>query len=354
MPLASGGRHGHARGGCGREWVRGRRTAPPARWGTPSSRSRSRRREPARERRSRPSTPTWSSLAGRTLDATDSRTLADADVVFLALPHGESAALVGDLRPEQLVVDLGADFRLRDAAAWEKLLRPAARGHLDVRAPGARRWASGSRHEPADRQPRLLRHRGQPRAGPVARRGPRRGAGRRRRRGVRHVRGRARASRPSLLGSEVMGSISAYKVGGTHQHTPEMVQNLEAAAGAPVSLSFTPLLAPMPRGILATCTARLAGGADAAALRAALAEAYAGEPFVHLLARGAVARHGGHLRQQRRAPAGRRRPRLGPRSRRRDARQPRQGCRRPGVAEREHRPRAAGDVRAVGVSGVAP
>ncbi len=80
--------------------------------------------------------------------------------------------------------------------------------------------------------------------------------------------------------------MSAYKVGGVHQHTPEMEQSLAAAAGAPVTLSFTPLLAPMPRGIVATCTARVRSGVDEGTLRAALLDAYGDEPFVHVLPAG--------------------------------------------------------------------
>ena len=80
--------------------------------------------------------------------------------------------------------------------------------------------------------------------------------------------------------------MSAYKVGGVHQHTPEIEQTLAAAAGEPVRLSFTPLLAPMPRGILATCTARLTPGQGTDTLRQAVHDAYATEPFVHLLSEG--------------------------------------------------------------------
>ncbi len=144
--------------------------------------------------------------------------------------------------------------------------------------------------------------------------------------------GAGRTPKPHLLGAEVMGAVSAYQVGGVHRHTPEIEQALAevvpdgqpaaarparagsrqaapsgqlpaaGAASAPsrkVTVSFTPLLAPMPRGILATCTARLSGGASGAAgssaaavtavtavLRAALADAYADEPFVHLLPEG--------------------------------------------------------------------
>jgi N-acetyl-gamma-glutamyl-phosphate reductase len=98
--------------------------------------------------------------------------------------------------------------------------------------------------------------------------------------------GAGRAPKPHLLGSEVMGSMSAYGVGGGHRHTPEMIQNLGAVAGERVSVSFTPTLAPMPRGILATCTAAAVPGVTADALRAAYAKAYADEPFVHLLPEG--------------------------------------------------------------------
>ncbi|MBI4939400.1 MAG: N-acetyl-gamma-glutamyl-phosphate reductase, partial [Actinobacteria bacterium] len=100
--------------------------------------------------------------------------------------------------------------------------------------------------------------------------------------------GAGRAVKANLLGSEVMGSMSPYGVGGVHRHTPEMEQNLGLAAGAPVSVSFTPTLAPMARGIIATCTARLAAGApsDPAAVRAAWVEQYADEPFVHVLPEG--------------------------------------------------------------------
>jgi N-acetyl-gamma-glutamyl-phosphate reductase len=105
--------------------------------------------------------------------------------------------------------------------------------------------------------------------------------------------GAGRSLRYDLLASEVMGSMSAYKVGGTHRHTPEIEQALaEVLPGqGTVTLSFTPTLAPMPRGILATNTARLSpavarGGDATGALRAAFADAYGDSPFVHLLPEG--------------------------------------------------------------------
>ncbi|WP_007025559.1 Asd/ArgC dimerization domain-containing protein, partial [Saccharomonospora iraqiensis] len=95
--------------------------------------------------------------------------------------------------------------------------------------------------------------------------------------------GAGKSLKPHLLGSEVMGSASVYGVGGAHRHTPEFIQNLTTAAGTRVAVSFTPVLAPMPRGILTTATAPLAGETDTAAARAVYDKAYADEPFVHLL-----------------------------------------------------------------------
>jgi N-acetyl-gamma-glutamyl-phosphate reductase len=99
--------------------------------------------------------------------------------------------------------------------------------------------------------------------------------------------GAGRKPAPHLLATEVAGSMTPYGVGGVHRHTPEIEQNLAAAAGVPVAVSFTPTLAPMPRGILATCTARLAGDADSGELRKVWEEAYADEAFVHVLPEGA-------------------------------------------------------------------
>jgi N-acetyl-gamma-glutamyl-phosphate reductase len=229
--------------------------------------------------------PNLVGLAGRRFEATAAATLAEADVLFLALPHGESAALVGALRPEQLVVDLGADFRLRDAAAWERFYG----------LPHAGTWTYGLPELPGARaeiaRSRRIANPGCYVTAVSLALAPLLAAGLVEADDVVVVAtsgtsGAGRGLKPSLLGSEVMGNVSAYKVGGTHQHTPEMVQNLAAAAGRPVTLSFTPLLAPMPRGILATCTARLRPGVDVAALRDALAGAYAGEAFVHLLPEG--------------------------------------------------------------------
>ena len=121
-----------------------------------------------------------------------------------------------------------------------------------------------------------------------------------------------------------------------------MSQNLGPVAGEPVTVSFTPILVPMPRGILATCTAKAKPGVTAATVRAAYAEAYAAEPFVHLLPEGQWPQTAAGARLQLRPPPGR--PvdaDAGPGRRGQRHRQPRQGHRRRRGAEREHRPRPA-------------
>ena len=98
--------------------------------------------------------------------------------------------------------------------------------------------------------------------------------------------GAGRSPKPHLLGAEVMGAMTPYGVGGGHRHVPEIEQNLAACGAGPVTVSFTPTLAPMPRGILATCTARVVRGAAAGDVRVAWEKAYADEPFVHVLPEG--------------------------------------------------------------------
>jgi N-acetyl-gamma-glutamyl-phosphate reductase len=221
----------------------------------------------------------------RLLEAPDPGALAEADVVFLALPHGASAACAGSLGPEQLVIDLGADFRLADGAAFQRFYGLPHAGTWTYglpELPGARGRIAASR--------RIANPGCYPTAVTLAL-APLLAAGLVEAQDVVVVAasgtsGAGRQASLGLLGSEVMGDVAAYKIGGVHQHTPEIAQNLGAAAGVPVTLSFTPLLAPMPRGILATCTARLRPGVDTGVLREALAAAGADEPFVHLLAEG--------------------------------------------------------------------
>ncbi len=278
--------------------------------------------------------PHLSQLSGRTLEPTDPKRLTQADLVFLALPHGQSAAVAAELAGHVKIVDLGADFRLGDPAAWRYFYGGEHAGrwtyglpeHLGTRAQICRtaRVAVPGCYATAAilaLAPLLASGLAEPSDIVIVAASGTSGAG--------------RTPKPHLLGAEVMGSMSAYQVGGTHRHIPEIEQALsEAAAAAAVQpkarrgpahtalpgagdpdrpagqprearkvmVSFTPSLAPMPRGILATCTAPLTSGASAAAaeldvgqavsratarLRAALTDAYAGEPFVHVLPEGA-------------------------------------------------------------------
>jgi N-acetyl-gamma-glutamyl-phosphate reductase len=229
--------------------------------------------------------PQLPQLAGQVFAATEPGPLAEADLLFLALPHGESAALVAQLPAELPVVDLGADFRLGSAAAWSAYYSGEHAGTWPYglpELPGARAALAGATRVAnpgcyataisVALAPLLAAGLVEPSDVVVVAASGTSGAG--------------RSVQPHLLASEVMGSMSPYKVGGTHQHTPEIEQALTAAAGTDVTLSFTPVLAPMPRGILATCTARLAGTTEAQ-LRGALHAAYDGEPFVHVLPVGA-------------------------------------------------------------------
>jgi N-acetyl-gamma-glutamyl-phosphate reductase len=223
-------------------------------------------------------------LADRVLQETTADVLAGHDVVFLALPHGQSAAVAEKLGPDVLVVDMGADFRLKDAADWETFYGSPHAGTWPYglpELPGGRAELEGSRRIAVPGCyptavslalfPAYAASLAETEAVIVAASG---------------TSGAGKALKPHLLGSEVMGSMSPYGVGGGHRHTPEMIQNLSAAAGEPVSVSFTPTLAPMPRGILATCTAKARDGVTAESVRAAYDKAFADEPFVHLLPEG--------------------------------------------------------------------
>jgi N-acetyl-gamma-glutamyl-phosphate reductase len=221
-------------------------------------------------------------LADRVLDPTTPEALDGHDVVFLGLPHGQSAPVAAELSDDTLVIDCGADFRLTDPGAWERYYgsdhagswpyglpelpghREALRDARRIAVPGCFPSATtlallpsvaGDLVDPSD-------------IVVVA---------------VTGTSGAGKALRPHLLGSEVMGGATAYSVGGSHRHIPEIEQGLAAAGASAPSVSFTPVLAPMSRGILATCTAPLRPGVDAGQIRAAYEKVYAGEPFVRLL-----------------------------------------------------------------------
>lgn len=247
--------------------------------------------------------PHLRSLAHLTLQATTPEILDNHDVVFFALPHGASGALTAQLRNVGLAVDAGADHRLRDSADWAKFYggehfaawsygvpellvkgedgsfskqRETLVGATRIAAPGCNASTVALSLAPgvaagvieADDIVTVLA------VGPS-------GAG--------------KAAKTHLLGAELMGTANPYAVGGTHRHIPEIQQALRGAGAgrdgkADATLSFTPVLVPMSRGILATSTARIAPGVSAAEVREAWEQAYADEPFVHVLPEGVFPR----------------------------------------------------------------
>ncbi|MCL3819150.1 N-acetyl-gamma-glutamyl-phosphate reductase [Aeromicrobium wangtongii] len=228
-------------------------------------------------------------LADRILQPTTAETLSGHDVVFLGLPHGQSGAVAAELGEDVLVIDCGADFRLQSADEWAEFYggehagtwpyglpelivgqgrqRDALKGVNRVAVPGCNVTAITLGLQPAVA------------AGLVA---------------ATDIvavlangySGAGKAPKQHLLAAEGLGAASPYGVGGVHRHVPEIMQNLRQAGADDVTISFTPTLVPMARGILATTTARLADGVELPEIRAAYEAAYDAEPFIHLLPEG--------------------------------------------------------------------
>jgi N-acetyl-gamma-glutamyl-phosphate reductase len=229
--------------------------------------------------------PHLAGLAGRTFEPTEPARLAAADLVFLALHHEESAAIAAQLPADVAVIDLSASFRLADPGDWTAFYSGEHAGRWVYglpELPGARDQIRAARQVAAPGchastvilalAPLLAAGLADPADIVVVSASGTSGAG--------------RTPSQELLATDVMGSMSPYKVGGVHRHTPEIEQALGEATGTRPTVSFTPLLAPMPRGILATCTARLRPGGPPADPHQVLAAGYAGEPFVHVLPEG--------------------------------------------------------------------
>jgi len=226
-------------------------------------------------------------LADRVLEKTDVDTLAGHDVVFLALPHGQSGELAAQLGEDVVVIDCGADYRLTDPEAWEQFYGGDHAGSWPYglpELPGQRQLLAGATRiavpgcyptiSTLAMVPAVAAGLVEPDVVVVAASG---------------TSGAGKAAKAHLLGSEVMGNASAYGVGGVHRHTPEIVQNLSGLVDGTVTVSFTPLLVPMPRGILATASAPLAAGSRGLTADEAYdvyAKAFADEPFIHLLPPG--------------------------------------------------------------------
>lgn len=225
-------------------------------------------------------------LLDRLVEETSQKVLGDHDVVFLALPHGASGEIAAQVPPDTVVIDCGADFRLQQAEAWQQFYESPHAGTWPYglpELPGQRDKLSGARaiavpgcyptaatlallpaitHNLTTARDVVI----------VAASGPS-GAG--------------RSPKPHLLGAELMGSASAYSVGGVHRHIPELLQNFTTCGASEPSVSFTPVLVPMSRGILATCSAPLADHEISHdQIYAAYTETYAHEPFVQLLPDG--------------------------------------------------------------------
>jgi N-acetyl-gamma-glutamyl-phosphate reductase len=228
--------------------------------------------------------PQLQSYAGRSFVSTDSIDFSSLELVFLALPHGESAALIAKIPADVKIVDLGADFRLENAAQWEKYYggkhagswvyglpelapsqREAIKKENKVANPGCYATSISLGIAPVlgiiDASDIVV----------VAASG---------------TTGAGRSATINLIASEVMGSLTSYKFGGVHQHTPEIEQALSAVAQKQVKVSFTPILAPMPRGILATITAKLNSSLTTQQAHALFSKHYASEFFVDVLPSG--------------------------------------------------------------------
>ncbi|MFK3678674.1 N-acetyl-gamma-glutamyl-phosphate reductase [Microbacterium sp. NPDC090218] len=236
--------------------------------------------------------PHLRSLAHLTLQDTTPEILSGHDIVFLALPHGQSGQYTDALNDAPLVIDAGADHRLTSASAWDafyggafhepwtygvpELLvagvkqREHLRGATRIAAPGCNAstvslsLAPGVAAGVIDASDIVS----------VLAVGPS-GAG--------------KSLKTNLLASEILGSANPYAVGGTHRHIPEIRQALAAASGADpdgIRISFTPVLVPMSRGILATSTAPIVPGTTDVQIRDAWQSAYGDETFVQLLPEG--------------------------------------------------------------------
>jgi N-acetyl-gamma-glutamyl-phosphate reductase len=214
----------------------------------------------------------------------------EIELVFIALPHGESASLVKKIPATAKIVDLGADFRLEDSAQWEKYYGGS---HAGAWVYGLPELASGQRAAIAKES--RVANPGCYATAITLGIAP----------AVNHVdvsdvvvvaasgtTGAGRSAKINLIASEVMGSLTSYKFGGVHQHTPEIEQAVSAIAQKNAKISFTPILAPMPRGILATITAKLTKPMNTQEAHDLLTKHYSNEYFVDVLPLGQMPKTG--------------------------------------------------------------
>ncbi|OFP83609.1 N-acetyl-gamma-glutamyl-phosphate reductase [Corynebacterium sp. HMSC059E07] len=223
-------------------------------------------------------------LADRVIEDTTPEVLAGHDIVFLGLPHGHSAEIGRQLGESVTVIDCAADFRLRNKEDWDAFYGGEYAGAWPYgipEVPGNRDKLKGSNRVAVPgcfpttitlgALPAVAQGLIEPDLSVIA---------------ITGVSGAGKKASVAQLGAETMGNLKAYKPGGTHRHTPEVLQNLQPFTQEPVSVSFTPVLAPLPRGILATITAPLKGGVDKRRVAQAFREFYADEPFCLVLPEG--------------------------------------------------------------------
>jgi len=229
--------------------------------------------------------PALTSFTGERFEATSAEKANGCELLFIALPHGESAKLISEIKPEVKIVDLGADYRLANSASWDKYYGGLYAGKWSYGAAEIPGFASQVAHSARVANPGCYATAIELACAPaltakiidptdivaVAASG---------------TTGAGRSAKINLLGSEVMNSLSSYKFGGVHQHTPEIEETLTELTGNAVTLSFTPILAPMPRGILATLTSKITEKLDSAEVHKIYSDYFADSPFVHLLPLG--------------------------------------------------------------------
>lgn len=223
------------------------------------------------------------SYSGQVFLETSANQMNECDLVFLALPHGESGRLSESIKDSVKIVDLGADFRLKSEESWNKYYNAPYAGNWDYglpELPNQRVKIKG-----ADRvsNPGCYATAAALAVAPVTSQS-----------GVQlddvvmvaasGTTGAGRSAKINLSASEIVNSLTSYKFGGVHQHTPEIEETLSALSGRVVKISFTPILAPMPRGILATLT--LKTDLQAEVVRNLYQTAYEKEKFVKVLETG--------------------------------------------------------------------
>ena len=229
--------------------------------------------------------PQLQSYSGRRFNAFSPTDFESCDLIFLALPHGESAKVISQLPANAKIVDLGADYRLESAHQWSKYyggdhagswtygladiepFKSVISKSTRVANPGCYATSIALGAAPASTIADLSD------VVVVAASG---------------TTGAGRSAKINLIASEVAGSLTSYKFGGVHQHTPEIEQALSEISGVTAKISFTPVLAPMPRGILSTITAKLSKSVSTEEVHTLYSQFYANSQFVTVLPIGTM------------------------------------------------------------------